>query len=90
MRHQQRIGSIPPGRSCSVVGAGAVVRTEVPDYALMVGVPAVQKGWVGRHGYTLVASGPGEFRCPASGWRYRETEPGVLRCLDWAEDRTLP
>ena len=73
------------------IGAGAVVRADVPDYALMLGVPAVQKGWMSRHGHRL--SPPDEegmMRCPESGWRYREIEPGRLRCLDWDEDQPLP
>ena len=35
------------------IGAGAVVRGAIPDYALVVGVPAVQKGWMSRHGHRL-------------------------------------
>ncbi len=71
------------------IGAGAVVRGDVPDYALMLGVPAKRKGWVSRHGHRLPAPGPdGAMRCPESGWRYRE-EGGVLRCLDWPEDKPL-
>ncbi len=73
------------------IGAGAVVRGDVPDYALMLGVPAVQRGWMSRHGHRLPEPGVQGIRvCPASGWRYREIEPGVLRCLDWPEDRSLP
>ncbi|MCS6826410.1 MAG: acetyltransferase [Caldilinea sp.] len=72
------------------IGAGAVVRTDVPDYALMVGVPAVQKGWMSRHGHRLVKKDPdGNWLCPESGWRYREVEPGLLRCLDWPEEQPL-
>ncbi len=37
----------------SLVGAGAVVVTDVPDYALFLGVPAKQKGWVCKCGNTL-------------------------------------
>lgn len=72
------------------VGAGAVVRGDVPDYALMLGVPARQKGWMSRHGRRLPApNADGMMICPESGWRYTEVEPGVLRCLDWDEDRPL-
>src|SRR5262244_4015951 len=73
------------------IGAGAVVRGDVPDYALMLGVPAVQKGWMSRYGYRLDAPDVhGIRRCPESGWRYQEVAPGLLRCLDWPEDQPLP
>jgi UDP-2-acetamido-3-amino-2,3-dideoxy-glucuronate N-acetyltransferase len=72
------------------IGAGAVVSRDVPDYALMLGVPAARSGWMSRHGHRLVPAGEGgEMTCPESGWRYRETEPGVLRCLDRPEDEPL-
>jgi UDP-2-acetamido-3-amino-2,3-dideoxy-glucuronate N-acetyltransferase len=72
------------------IAAGAVVRGDVPDYALMAGVPAVLKGWMSRHGYRLQKTDDdGNLVCPESGWRYKEAEPGVLRCLDWAEDEPL-
>jgi UDP-2-acetamido-3-amino-2,3-dideoxy-glucuronate N-acetyltransferase len=71
------------------VAAGAVVHTDVPDYALMAGVPARQKAWMSRHGHRLTARNEeGELVCPESAWRYRETD-GVLRCVDWPEDRSL-
>lgn len=73
------------------IGAGAVVRGDVPDYALMLGVPARQKGWMSRHGHRLVQrNADGDLICPESGWRYREVETGILRCLDWPEDTALP
>jgi UDP-2-acetamido-3-amino-2,3-dideoxy-glucuronate N-acetyltransferase len=72
------------------IGAGAVVRGDVPDYALMLGVPARRRGWMSRHGHRLPAPDAGGLMvCPESGWRYREVEPGVLRCLDWPEERAL-
>jgi UDP-2-acetamido-3-amino-2,3-dideoxy-glucuronate N-acetyltransferase len=73
------------------IGAGAVVRGDAPDYALMLGVPAKRKGWMSRHGHRLeMLDENGLLICPESGWRYREIEPGVLRCLDWPEDEPLP
>lgn len=73
------------------IGAGAVVRGDVPDYALMLGVPARQQGWMSRHGHRLTQTkADGAYVCPESGWRYREHETGVLRCLDWDEDAPLP
>lgn len=73
------------------IAAGAVVRHDVPDYALMIGVPAAQKGWMSRHGYRLdVPDAEGVMRCPQTGWRYRQDEGGRLRCLDWPEDQPLP
>lgn len=73
------------------IAAGAVVTGDVPDYALMVGVPARQKGWMSRHGHLLKgADAHGVLTCPESGLRYREQESGILRCLDLDEDASLP
>lgn len=71
------------------IGAGAVVRGDVPDYALMLGVPARQKGWMSRHGHRLTQRQGDDLICPESGWRYREVAPNRLRCLDWSEDEAL-
>ena len=60
------------------IAAGAVVTGNIPDYALIMNVPGRQVGWVGRHGEVLVRmAGPGQageedWRCPTSGFRYRE------------------
>jgi UDP-2-acetamido-3-amino-2,3-dideoxy-glucuronate N-acetyltransferase len=73
------------------VAAGSVVTKDVPDYALVMGNPARQVGWMSRHGHRLEPEdGDGELRCPESGYRYKEIEPGVLKCLDLEEDAKLP
>jgi UDP-2-acetamido-3-amino-2,3-dideoxy-glucuronate N-acetyltransferase len=78
------------GRYC-FVAAGAVVAKDVPDYALMVGVPARQAGWISRHGIRLgKPDSQGIMVCPESGYRYKEARPGVLKCLDLDEETALP
>jgi len=73
------------------VGAGAVVVSDVPDYALVLGVPARRDGWMSRHAFRLAdPTADGVMVCPESGLRYRETEPGILRCLDLDEEAPLP
>lgn len=55
------------------VGAGAVVNKDVPAYALMVGVPARQIGWMSEFGeqLKLPVNGNGELICPNTGIRYQ-------------------
>lgn len=73
------------------IAAGAVIARDVPDYALVIGVPARQKGWMSRHGHVLKDPDPdGIYACPESGLRYKEMEQGILRCLDLDEDASLP
>lgn len=57
----------------ALVGAGAVVRANVPDFALMLGVPARQSGWISRYGerLPLPLAGAGEAVCPQTADRYR-------------------
>ena len=54
------------------------VTRDVPDFALVAGVPARQIGWVGHAGVRLDAAGSGRWRCPQTGSLYTE-ENGVLR-----------
>lgn len=61
----------------SMVGAGAVVTGDIPDHALVLGVPAVQVGWVSRAGHRLDAA----YTCPVTGQRH-EPGPGGLREID--------
>ena len=79
------------------VAAGAVIAKDVPDYALMVGVPARQKGWMSRHGHLLKnPDADGVMICPESGLRYQLStthDPRsmeALRCLDLDEEAALP
>ena len=55
------------------IGAGAVVNKDVPAFALMVGVPAKQIGWMSEFGeqLNLPLTGVGEVTCPHSGTIYR-------------------
>ena len=73
------------------IGAGSVVTKDVPDYGLVMGNPARRVGWISRHGHRLGDADPaGIMRCPESGYRYQETSPGVLACLDIDEEAPLP
>ena len=61
----------------ALVAAGSVVVKDVPDFALVAGVPARRIGWVGRAGVQLVPDGDA-WRCPQTGERYIEAD-GTLR-----------
>jgi len=54
----------------ALVAAGAVVTKDVPDFALVAGVPAKRIRWVGRAGKPLEDIGDNRFRCPETGATY--------------------
>ncbi len=58
----------------ALIAAGAVVVKDVPDFALIAGVPGRRIGWVGRAGVPLQGKGNGLFVCPSTGAEYRETD----------------
>ncbi len=73
------------------IAAGAVVTRCVPDYALIVGVPGVRKGWMSRHGLPLPEPDEsGIMVCPESGFRYKLLENEQICCLDLDEESPLP
>lgn len=75
----------------ALIAAGATVTHNVPDYALVMGCPAKQVGWVSRHGHRLQnPDSDGIMICPESGMRYRTNQNGNLINLDLDEEITLP
>ncbi len=65
----------------ALIAAGAVVARDVPNFALVVGVPAKRVGWVGRAGHPLESIGDNKFRCPVTDSLYQEVSPNVLEEL---------
>lgn len=58
------------GRYC-LIGAGTVVTKDIPDYALVVGNPSRQIGWVSAYGHRLEFNDQGLAECPESGEKYQ-------------------
>lgn len=71
------------------IGAGAVVREDVPDYALILGVPGKHHGWMSRHGHRLDFGETDLAVCPESKLTY-SLKDGQLRCVELPEDKVLP
>ena len=61
------------------IGAGAVVTKEIPAYALVVGNPAKQIGWMSEHGHRLQFDSKGEARCPEGGDVYKLLDGKVIK-----------
>jgi UDP-2-acetamido-3-amino-2,3-dideoxy-glucuronate N-acetyltransferase len=64
------------------IGAGAVVTKDVPAYALIVGNPGRQTGWISEYGHRLHFDHQGIAVCPESGARYELLEGNIVRKLE--------
>ncbi len=75
----------------ALIAAGATVTHNVPDYALVMGCPAKQVGWVSRHGHRLRnPDNDGIMICPESKMRYREMPDGTITNIDLDDDSEFP
>jgi serine acetyltransferase len=62
-----------------MIGAGSTVVKDVPDYALVVGVPARRIGWVGPAGHRLQQTTSGVWQCPVTMQKFTEVSPDEIR-----------
>ncbi|OIH83335.1 N-acetyltransferase [Arthrobacter sp. UCD-GKA] len=62
----------------ATIAAGAVVTKDVPDYAIVAGVPAKRVGWVGEAGHPL-SFDDGHWTCPVTKARYLESDDRLQR-----------
>lgn len=66
----------------AMIGAGSVITKPVKPYALMVGNPAKQIGWVSEYGERLTFDADGMAVCPGTGERYRLVDGAVEKIID--------
>jgi len=73
------------------IGAGAVINKNVKPYALMVGVPARQIGWISQYGeqIPLPMIGGGSYICPHTGQIYQLTLDGLLGVQNRPNDNSI-
>jgi UDP-2-acetamido-3-amino-2,3-dideoxy-glucuronate N-acetyltransferase len=65
----------------SLIGAGAVITRNVKPFALVVGNPGRQTGWVSEYGHKLSFGSDGTALCPESGQKYRLAEERVTKII---------
>jgi len=62
----------------SMIAAGSIVVKDVPNFALVAGIPAKQIGWVGKSGEKLIKEDEETYRCPKTGKKYKLVNPESL------------
>jgi len=65
----------------ALIGAGAVITKNVKPYALVIGNPGRQTGWVSEYGHKLSFDADGTAICPESGQKYRLSDESVTRTI---------